>query len=133
MRLATMSSSGRTARFLGGIGLVLIGLLAGILVMLVADDESGTSSVTRVVQRVGTAERAGSTQTASIPREWRESGPSPVTLNRLFRDVAQEVTAGVVSIRVKSGTGGSGGGDTPFGRPSQTWEAACSSVRMDTS
>jgi len=115
---ATMSSSGRTARFLGGIGLVLIGLLAGILVMLVTDDESGTSSVTRVVQRMGTAERAGSTQTASIPKEWRESGPSPVTLNRLFRDVAQEVTASVVSIRVKSGREGSGG-DTPFGRPSQ--------------
>jgi Do/DeqQ family serine protease len=114
-----MLSSSRGARVLAGIGLVLVGLLAGILVMLIVEDEPDTSSVARIIQRVGTAERAGTTQTASAPtRAWREQGPSPAALNRLFRDVSQEVRAGVVSIRVQSEQGGAGEG-TPFGQPPQ--------------
>jgi Do/DeqQ family serine protease len=113
-----MSSSRPTGRLLAGIGLVLMGLLAGILGTLIADGSDDTSSVTRVVQRVGTAEPAGTTRTASIPKTWRNGGPSPVALNQLFHTVAEEVTAGVVSIRVSSGEG-SAGGDSPFGRPSQ--------------
>ena len=113
-----MPSPNRTARLFAGIGLVLVGLLAGILMMLVVDDESDTSSVTQIVRRVGTVERAGTTQTASGPEAWRETGPSPAALNRLFRDVAQEVTTGVVSIRVESEQGSSADAN-PFGRPAQ--------------
>ena len=114
-----MSSSRRTARLLAGIGLVLMGLLAGILGMLVIDDEPDTSSVTRIVRHVGTTERAGTTQTASVPREWTEEGPPPAALNRLFHDVAQQVTDGVVSIRVESGDEGSRKGN-PFGPPAES-------------
>ncbi|PSR00591.1 MAG: protease, partial [Bacteroidetes bacterium SW_11_64_17] len=113
-----MSSSRPTGRLLAGIGLVLVGLLAGILGTLIADGSDDTASVTRVVQRVGTAEPAGTTRTASIPKTWRDGGPSPAALNQLFRTVADEVTAGVVSIRVSSGEG-STGNDSPFGEPSQ--------------
>ena len=104
---------------LAGTGLVLVGLLAGILAMLVVDDGSNTSSVTRVVQRVGTAERAGTTQIASVPETWTEEGPPPAALNRLFHDVAQRVTDGVVSIRVESGEEGAQE-STPFGRPAES-------------
>ena len=114
-----MSSSRRTAQLLAGIGLVLVGLLAGIFVMLVVDDEPDTSSVTRIVRQVGTTEQAGTTQTASVPREWREEGPAPASLNRLFRDVARQVTAGVVSIRVETGDDEAAEGN-PFGRPAES-------------
>jgi serine protease Do len=113
-----MSSSRPTGRLLAGIGLVLVGLLAGILGTLIVDDGDDTSSVTRVVQRVGAAEPAGTTQTASVPSAWRDGGPSPAALNRLFREVADEVTAGVVSIRVSSGTR-EARERSPFEEPSQ--------------
>ncbi len=113
-----MFSSRRIVRLFAGIGLVLVGLLAGILVVLIVQDDPDRSSVARIVQRVGAAERAGTTRTASGPRTWREQGPPPAALNRLFRDVAQEVKAGVVSIRVNSEQEGAGD-ETPFGRPSQ--------------
>ncbi|MEF8865520.1 MAG: trypsin-like peptidase domain-containing protein [Salinibacter sp.] len=111
------SSSRGSTRVLAGIGLVLVGLLAGILVMLLADDESDTTEVARIVERVETTEAAETTRTASAPREWKESGPPPATLNRLFREVARGVTKGVVSIRVASGP--DGGEENPFGQPSQ--------------
>ena len=113
-----MSSSRRTARLLAGIGLVLVGLLAGIFVMLIVDEDPDTSSVTRVVQRVGTTEQAGTTQTASVPSEWSDEGPPPAALNQLFRDVAQQVTAGVVSIRVESGENSAE--QSPLGRPEES-------------
>ncbi len=115
-----MASSRRTARLLAGIGLVLVGLLAGILMMLVVDDEPGTSSVARIVQRVETTEPAGTTRTASVPQGWMENGPPPAVLNRMFRNVAREVTSGVVSIRVSSDEEGRGGeGPGPFGGPTE--------------
>jgi len=116
-----MSSSRRTTQLLAGIGLVLVGLLAGIFVMLVVDDEPGTSSVTRIVRQVETTERAGTTRTAtaSTPRTWTEGGPPPAALNRLFRDVAQEVTAGVVAIRVDTGND-EAARQNPFGRPAES-------------
>ncbi len=114
-----MSSSRHTARLLAGIGLVLVGLLAGILGMLVMADEPDTSSVTQIVRRVGTTERAGTTQAASVPREWTEEGPPPAALNRLFHDVAQQVTDGVVSIHVESGDDESREGN-PFGPPAES-------------
>jgi Do/DeqQ family serine protease len=109
--------SRQSVRLLVGIGLVLVGLLAGILGMQVIEDESDTAQVARIVQRVETTGQAGTTQTASAPREWREDGPPPATLNRLFRDVARTVTEGVVSIQVASGQRGDEG--NPFGRPAQ--------------
>ena len=86
--------------------------------MLILDDDPETSSVARIVQRVETASRAGTTRTAVPPAEWSEDGPSPVALNRLFRGVAQEVTPAVVSIRVSSGDE-EAEGDNPFGPPAQ--------------
>lgn len=114
-----MGSSTRTTRLLAGIGLVLVGLLAGILVMLVVDDAPEEPTVARIVERVEAGVRAGSTRTAVAPANWSEEGPPPATLNRMFRDVARSVTPGVVSIRVASGDGEESGGDTPFGPPAQ--------------
>ncbi len=114
-----MAPSRRTAQLLAGIGLVLVGLLAGVLAMLVMEGDRDNASVTRVVQRVGTAERAGTTQTASVPQAWTESGPPPAALNRLFRRAAEGVTAGVVSIRVETGEGDAAE-ENPFGRPAQS-------------
>jgi len=109
--------SRRPVRLLAGIGLVLVGLLAGILGMQFMEGESDTAQVARIIQRVETTGQAGTTRTASAPRDWREDGPSPVTLNRLFRDVAGQVTDGVVSIQVASGQRGDE--ESPFGRPAQ--------------
>ncbi len=111
------SSSRRPARLLAGIGLVLVGLLAGILVMMLAEDESDTAQVARIVERVETTEEAGTTRTASAPRDWGEQGPPPAALNQLFREVARDVTDGVVSIRVASGPEGEE--ENPFGQPAQ--------------
>ncbi|ABC44961.1 Do/DeqQ family serine protease [Salinibacter ruber] len=111
------SSSGRPARLLAGIGLVLVGLLAGVLVMLLAEEESDTAQVARIVERAGTVEEAGTTRTASVPRDWQTDGPPPAALNRLFRDVAEDVTEGVVSIRVASSA--EGDGENPLGQPAQ--------------
>ena len=98
---------------------MLVGLLAGILVMLVVDDAPEEPTVARIVERVEAGGRAGSTRTAVAPANWSEEGPPPATLNRMFRDVARSVTPGVVSIRVASGDGEESGGDTPFGPPAQ--------------
>jgi len=111
------SSSGRPVRLLAGIGLVLVGLLAGILGMLWAEEESDTAQVARIVERVETTEAAGTTRTASAPRDWQTDGPPPAALNRLFRDVARGVTEGVVSIRVASGP--EEDGENPLGQPAQ--------------
>ena len=116
---SAMALPKRTASLLAGIGLVLVGLLAGVLVMMVAGEEPDPGSVTRIVERVEVSEPPGTTRTASVPSAWRDGGPPPAALNRLFRRVAKEVTAGVVTIRVE--TGGEGdSGETPFGRPAQS-------------
>jgi Do/DeqQ family serine protease len=115
-----MALSSRTAQLLAGIGLVLVGLLAGILAMLAVDDApSGPASVTRIVQRVEGGSPPGTTRTASLPRTWQEDGPPPAALNRLFRRAASTVTAGVVTIRVEAEASG-GDAETPFGRPAQS-------------
>lgn len=111
------SLSRRSTQVLAGIGLVLMGLLAGILVTLLVEGESDTARVARIVERVGTTEEAGTTHTASTVRDWGEQGPPPSALNQLFRDVARDVTDGVVSIRVASGPEGEG--ESPFGEPAQ--------------
>ncbi|WP_103027783.1 trypsin-like peptidase domain-containing protein [Salinibacter altiplanensis] len=107
----------RPVRLLAGIGLVLVGLLAGVLAMLLMEQEADTTQVARIVERVETAEEAGTTRTASAPRSWEKKGPPPAALNRLFRDVAGDVTEGIVSIRVASGA--EGNGENPLGQPTQ--------------
>ncbi|MFQ5568676.1 MAG: Do family serine endopeptidase [Rhodothermales bacterium] len=88
-----------------GIGLVLIGLLGGILVMLfVVDVPPQRTVVPRVVERV----ELGSAQpmpSRSVP----DSGDGAasvdmLSLNRLFKDVAEHVTPAVVYIQVDGQT-----------------------------
>jgi len=110
-----MSRSSRPVRLLTGIGLVIAGLLAGVLLMLVMEEES-RPSVVRVVTQ---GERQ--TVSASQPTPQVDSGPQmdappPAALNQMFRRAAEEVTSAVVSLRVQAeeeGPSDSG----PFGGP----------------
>lgn len=96
----------RTSLLLAGIGCTLIGLLAGILFMLVVDDEPAPRPMTRVVDRV----ELGSDQpplrtTESDSGMMRDADvPSPTVLNGLFRQVADRVTPTVVFIQVRTGS-----------------------------
>jgi len=96
----------RTSLLLAGIGCTLVGLLAGILFMLVVDDEPAPRPMTRVVDRV----ELGSDQPPLRTTE-ADSGmmrdadvPSPTVLNGLFRQVADRVTPTVVFIQVRTGS-----------------------------
>lgn len=99
----------RSTPVLIGIGLVLVGLLAGILAMLfVVDLRPAVAPARPVVERV----RLGSTEPAK-PILGGDSARSPIlveptTLNRLFKEVAGRVTPAVVYIDVQFG-----GGDLP--------------------
>ncbi len=96
------SSRHRHTPILIGVGLVLIGLLSGILVMLfLVDVPSQGDAVPRVVERV----ELGRQQPR--PALTPDSGQAPatvdiLTLNRLFKEVASEVTSAVVYIQVES-------------------------------
>ncbi len=90
----------RRPSMLVGIGLVLVGLLAGILAMLFVMNRRPASPVgPPVVERVE----------LGVPRAARSDTSAPVvmadamTLNRLFKDVAGRVTPSVVYIQVTSG------------------------------
>lgn len=87
-------------KILIGIGLVLVGLAAGILVMLVAGDEdaAGTSSQ-RVVERVQLGDQEPPEE-MPVPDSLRAL-LEPRTLNELFRHVADDVTPAVVYIQVE--------------------------------
>lgn len=113
-----MSSSDQSTQVLTGIGLVLVGLLAGILVMLVVNDDPDGPSVTRIIQRVESD--AGSTRAISGSRTTGADVPQPAVLNSLFADVARSVTPGVVSIYVASEEGsGDVSEQLPFQPPAQ--------------
>lgn len=114
-----MRSSKRIARLLVGIGLVLVGLLAGILVMLVVDVEPDTSSVARIVMRVEDGTRAGTTRTAAAAGERAPLETRSAALSQLFSEVARTVRPGVVSIRVRSGSDGGSQRGLPFDAPTQ--------------
>jgi len=94
----------RNTSILIGIGLVLIGLLGGILVMLFfVDRQAQQAVVPRVVERV---ELGRSQPLPTTP----DSGSTTLEihmLNRLFKDVAGQVTKAVVYIEVE------GSGDMP--------------------
>lgn len=99
-----MTDSRSKTQLLAGIGLVLVGLLSGILVTLIVDDEPEQRPVARIVERVeaGSSSPSGTTQTtAGAARLAEEGGPQPAALNRLFRDVASQVREAVVSVRVQ--------------------------------
>ena len=94
-------------KILIGIGLVLVGLAAGILFMLVLRDDASTpASNARVVERVQLGRQDGGTE-IQIP----DSGvvTEALGLNLLFRKVADKVTPAVVYIQV----------EVPVGRDSQ--------------
>lgn len=87
---------------LGGIGLVLIGLLAGILAMLfVAEKETDPGvSLTQVAERVDLGRRE-SVRPVVVPDSFSPPMNLEVsTLNKLFREVSESVTSAVVFIQV---------------------------------
>lgn len=92
----------RRTNILIGIGLVLVGLLAGILFMLLVRDNAQPPQQPRAVDRIelGGGERVTPTATPS------DSGvaalPPPAALNTLFRQVAGQVTPAVVFIQVET-------------------------------
>lgn len=96
--------SRRRISLLIGIGLVLIGLLAGILLMLVVGGESESQPRPQMVDRI----ELGSGQPVTTRTADSDSGlastavPEPGALNTLFRKVAQRVTPAVVYIQVES-------------------------------
>lgn len=102
-----MPASRRLIRLLVGIGLVLVGLLAGILGMMVLDEDPAPRPDARLVRPVDqettaepTVNRADSGMDASPP--------GPATLSDQFRSVAERVRDAVVSVRVRSGEGEQG-------------------------
>lgn len=87
-------------KILIGVGLVLIGLAAGILGMMIAGNQpSDSTSGTRIVERV----QLGSQEPpADMPvPDSLGVGLEPRTLNRIFRHVADNVTPAVVYIQVE--------------------------------
>lgn len=93
-----------------GIGLVLVGLLAGILVMLlVVDTRPANTVMPQVVERVELGKPAPQ-QPASITGA-TEAAPALdlVSINSMFKAVANDVTQAVVYIQVE----GAGSGDFP--------------------
>lgn len=98
-----MSASRRSVRLLVGIGLVLVGLLAGILVMLVVDDDPAPRPSARIVKQVGETQGSGETQITKADSGLRGGSATPASLSERFRGVAERVRDAVVSIRVRSG------------------------------
>ncbi len=94
-------ASKHSASLLIGIGLVLIGLLAGILAMLYVDEEY-VAAGPRVVERV----ELGRAPAGEVFASTDSSAPPAVDLsrlNRLFRSVARRVTPSVVYVQVRTG------------------------------
>lgn len=91
-----------SVRLLVGIGLVLVGLGAGILGMLILDQpQPGERSGERLVERV----QLGPIESRNeVPRSDSATlqALDPQNLNRMFRQVADRVTSAVVYIQVES-------------------------------
>jgi len=94
----------RVSFLLGGIGLVLIGLLAGVLLMLMTEEEVPREQVTQVVDRVQLGSGQPPLSPATSDAELASDMPQPSALNRLFRDAAERVTPAVVFIEVQTDT-----------------------------
>ncbi|SHK20269.1 Do family serine endopeptidase [Rhodothermus profundi] len=109
-----MAEKGRSRVLLlaGGIGLLLIGLLAGILLMEWRFQKAQLATPpVRIVERVqlGGGETVG-TVTLSA-EDGQKLALDPVVLNQVFREVARRVTPAVVYIEVTVGRSGSFSGD----------------------
>jgi len=92
---------------LGGIGLLLVGLLAGVLLMEWRFQQVQMAAApARIVERVqlGGGERVGA---VTLPEgDGRRLALDPVVLNQVFREVAERVTPAVVYIEVTAGSRG---------------------------
>jgi Do/DeqQ family serine protease len=97
-----MSASRNSVRLLAGIGLVLVGLLAGILGMLVLGEDPAPRPSARIVKQVAgpSGEQAPRTAADSGLRARRPA--TPASLSDRFRSVAERVRDAVVAIRVRS-------------------------------
>lgn len=109
-----MAAKGRSQvlLILGGIGLILGGLLAGVLLMEWRLQQAQlTTTPVRIVERVqlGGGERVG---TVTLPQvDGQHLSLDPVVLNQVFQKVAQRVTPAVVYIEVTLGRSGSFSGE----------------------
>ena len=107
------SPSTRSPRLLVGLGLVLVGLLAGILGMLFFAPQVGEAPARRVVERVELGGRALS-QPATASDSSRPAAPArSALLNNTFRDVAGQVTPAVVYVQVRMKAEGAGAARGP--------------------
>jgi Do/DeqQ family serine protease len=95
-----MSIPRRSVRLLAGIGLVLVGLLAGILVMLVAEEDPSPRPEARIVSQ--TAEQPATRAVTEADSGREIDAATPGTLAERFRGVASQVRDAVVAIRVRS-------------------------------
>jgi len=106
-----MSTSRRAIRLLAGIGLVLVGLLAGIWATLLFDEAPAPRPSARIVKQVDNR-RGPSTAVDS----GQQGPPTPASLGDRFRQVAEQVRKAVVSIRVQAKEA-EGGSNEFFDRP----------------
>lgn len=97
-----MSASRRLLRLLAGIGLVLVGLLAGILTMLILEDEPSSPSAARIVKQVETTPQSSVRSVADADSVLPGEPVEPASLSERFRGVAERVRGAVVSVRVSS-------------------------------
>ncbi|QXD15862.1 trypsin-like peptidase domain-containing protein [Rhodocaloribacter litoris] len=98
----------RLPLLLAGIGLVLIGLLAGILVMLVVmNDRLPEPARPAVVERVELGSRSPGARYLPADSSAPVVAADARTLNRLFKEVARRVTPAVVYIQVEAREDGS--------------------------
>ena len=114
--------SARRNNILTWIGLVLVGLLAGILIMLFVVNSGGlTSDLPRVVERVEFGSRPLADFNPPKDSFAYNNLADAVTLSRSFQEVARTVTPAVVFIRVNAESSSSERGWLPrFGAPRQS-------------
>ena len=87
-----------------GIGLILVGLLSGILLMLFVIDQRPAARVSEPLVETVKLGRTNPPRPIAMPDSAEVGIPVPadvLTLNRLFKDVATQVTPAVVYIQVE--------------------------------
>lgn len=111
-----MAGNSKATQYLIGVGLLIVGLLTGILIVLMVQTPAQLPAPSApIVERVqlGTTSRA-QTDAPAVDPERPEL--DPISLNRYFRQVAEEVTPAVVFIQVDA-TGSVEGGEWFHGDP----------------
>ena len=95
-------------RFFAGLGLLIVGLLAGILIMLfVVDGNPVDEDRPRIVERVELRSNTDSQASYTLDSSQVSALTSATMLSRSFQEVARRVTPAVVFIRVEVASGGS--------------------------